>query len=126
MRSSLSSSRSRSTVEVACGGADDDEDPPKYVTGAGSVCGVTVTDETGAVARSVNLAFFMLGSASDTERDTLSCASQTRALSEISICRHGSDDSRSTLFRVITRRHPNHRCIATNTSRSRPISGQLD
>ena len=78
MRSSLASGRSCSTVEVVCGGADDVD--PQCMTGAGTVCGVEVVGETGTVERSVNLTFFMLGSASDTERDILSCASLTRTL----------------------------------------------
>ena len=65
--------------EVVCNDADDDDDPP-YPTGADIVCGVKITGETGTVVCSVNLTFSMLGSASDTERDILSCASLTRAL----------------------------------------------
>ena len=64
---------------IICNDADDDDDPP-YARGADIVCDVEITGETGTVVCSVNLTFFMLGSASDTERDILSCASLTRAL----------------------------------------------
>ena len=48
------------------------------------LCDVEITSETRTVVCSVNLIFFMLGSASDTERDILSCASLTRALKSAS------------------------------------------
>ena len=47
---------------------------------AQTLCVAGTMGETGTVVRSANLTFFILGSASDTERDILSCASLTRAL----------------------------------------------
>ena len=80
-------------MEVACDRADDDDDPP-CATSADGVCNVETLGETGTVVGSANLTFFMLGSASDTGHDILSCASLTRALRATS----------ETLFRVVTRR----------------------
>ena len=77
--SSLSSRRTCSTMEVTCDGADDDDDPP-CATGADTVCDVETAGETGTVVCSANLTFVMFGSASETERDIIACASLTRAM----------------------------------------------
>ena len=64
---------------IACGGADDDDDP-QCATDVGNLFDVETAGETGSVVCSVNLTFFMFGSASVTERDILSCASLTCTL----------------------------------------------
>ena len=60
-------------------GADEDDDPP-CATGSDTVC-VTWKPRVQQVHSCVQQIshFFMFGSASDTERDFLSCASLTRA-----------------------------------------------
>ena len=50
---------------VACGSADDDDDPP-CATDVDTVCGVEKAGDTGTVVCSANLLFFMFGSASET------------------------------------------------------------
>ena len=39
--------------------------------------------------------------------------------------RHGFDDSRSALFRVVTRRALSHGCFTANATKCVPVSGQL-
>ena len=65
--------------ESSLDGADDN-DPP-CATSADTVCDVETAGETGTLGCSAHLTCFMFGSASDTERDIISCASPTRALS---------------------------------------------
>ena len=74
--SSLSSSRTCSTMGTACGGADDDDDP-QCATDVGNLFDVETAGESGSVVCSANLTFFMFGSASVTERDIVLCASLT-------------------------------------------------
>ena len=90
------------------------------------VCDVETTVETGTVVCSTDLTLFMFGSASDTERDILSCASLTRAL------RSASEDIKAMMIRVLhcsvwSREGPwINGCFTANTSRSVPTSGQLN
>ena len=79
MCSSLSSSRTCSTVVCICNDVHDDDDPP-CATCVETVCDVENTGETCTFVCSENTTFFRFGSASDTERDILSCASLTLAL----------------------------------------------
>ena len=110
--------------EVACGGAGDDDDPP-CVTAEDTVCDVEPADGTCPVVCSASLTFFMFGSASEAGRDSLSCASMTRAL------RATSEDMALMIralhkFRVVTRRPLGHRCFTTNASKGVSISSQLN
>ena len=66
-------------MEVTCDGAGHDDDLP-CATGADTVCDVETAGGTRIIVCSANLTFFMFGSASETGRDILSCASLTRTL----------------------------------------------
>ena len=72
MCSSLSPGRTCSTMGIACGGADDDDDPP-CATDVGNLFDVETAGETGSVVCSASLTFFRFGSASKTESGILSC-----------------------------------------------------
>ena len=55
--SSLSASRTCSTMGIASGGADDDDDPP-CATDVGNVCDVETAGETSSVLGSANRTYF--------------------------------------------------------------------